>query len=408
MPEPLEGIRVVEAGIAVVGPIAGVFLADMGAEVIKIETPLGIGNQNPPEAPGPWMVAANRGKKSLQLDLATPEGQAAVHRLIATADVFLTNFRQDGLVHMGLDEPTLRSVNRRLVYALCSGFGPRGPDAAAAMLDVAVQARGGLLNMIGPPDEAPYVVGSVIGDTAGGMLLALSVMTALVVRERTGVGQRVDTSALGAQLFLQAMEIDHTGLTGHCLSRQGRFSSNINGMYGAYATVDDRLIVLGMVRAKDWPDFCAFCGLADLADHPVWSNVLLRSGFSNVDIGELRDLLAQGVRSHTLQEWVAFLHDRPNIVYGVVQTYDEVLADPQVLANDYVTEIDVSGLGRRRIIGNLVGFSATPASAKTSIPGPGEHNVELLRSVGMSDGEIAALSAQLPTGAQRMIAKQGV
>ena len=417
MGEPLDGIRAVEAAVGVAAPTAGVYLADMGAEVIKIEPPggdatrsfRGVGNTLAADAPTPWLVAVNRGKKSLELDMGTAEGRRAGHRLLATADIFLTNHREQGLAHMGLDYATLRSINPRLIYAVSSGFGPLGPDAGAAMLDVAVQARGGLCNMIGPADDVPMVAGTVIGDAAAGMLFALGIVTALAARQRTGAGQRVDTSALGAQLFLQAPDIDFSSMTGNYLSRKGRFMPNIAGITGLYPTSDGRGLVLGRIPPADWPPFCDFAGLEALLDHPVWGNAVIRAGVAGFDVDptELRQLLGRSIGAHTLQDWRAFLETRPDIVYGVAQTYEEVLSDPQVVANGYVVEVDLPDVGPRRLVSNVVGLSDTPGTPKMDVAVNGQHTAEILGELGYSDDEVVLLLGQLDAGYQRLAQKYG-
>lgn len=417
--EPLEGTRVVEVAVGVAAPIAGVFLADMGAEVIKIEPPGGDGTRSfrgrhntlPPGAPTPWSFALSRGKKSLELDLATPDGQEAAHRLLATADVFLTNHRHDGLRHMALDYETLHSSNPRLVYAISSGYGPHGPDADAAVLDVAVQARGGLCHMVGPADQVPMMVGTVVGDTSAGMLMALGIMTALVVRQRTGEGQRVDTSALGAQLFLQAPDIDQASMTGQPLSRDGRFAPNVGGLTGVYATADGRGLALGRIPPGDWPDFCRVAGLPEFVDHPLWGNAVIRAGLADrgdVDFTELRRALARAISGRSLDEWVSFFDGRRDVVFSAVQTYEEVVDDPQVIANDYLVEADVgTAVGSRPLVGQVVGFTDSPATAKTGLAAPGEHTAEVLSSLGYTDEGIARLIGQLDAGYHRLAKRAG-
>jgi crotonobetainyl-CoA:carnitine CoA-transferase CaiB-like acyl-CoA transferase len=413
----LEGFRAVEMGVGVAGPLAGVYLVDMGVEVIKIEPPggdgtrsfRGVANPLPADAPTPWQIAVNRGKKSFELDLSTPDGQEAAHRLIESSDVFLTNHRDGALRHMGMDYDTLSGVNPRLVYAVSSGFGIVGPDSGAAMLDIAVQARGGMCSMTGPADDVPMVVGTIVADAAAGMLFALAIVTALTSRERTGLGQRVDTSALGAQLFLQSCDINHSSITGNLLTRQGRHMQNIEGVTGLYATADRRGLVLGRIPPADWPDFCHFAGLDDLVDDPVWGNAVLRAGMgkADVDSSEFRCRVAAAVLKRPLAEWQAFLHERPNIVQGIAQTYEEVLDDPQVVANDYLAQFDIAGIGPRRIVGNVVRFGDTPASAKTTIAGTGAHTAELLESLGYGDEDIARFAAHLDAGYHRLAERAG-
>ena len=210
--EPLSGITVLDMTTALQGPAAGVFLRDMGAEVIKIEPPIGdsarahrgVNNTTPDTALSPLYIAANRGKKSISIDVHSDMGKEVMARLLKTADVFLSNYRQSFLAKIGLDYETLADTHPQLVYAHVNGFGALGPDNDKPMLDGTAQARGGLTSVSGVAGETPTPAGAAIADTSGGMHLALGVMTGLFARAQHGRGQKVATSALGTQLWLQS------------------------------------------------------------------------------------------------------------------------------------------------------------------------------------------------------------
>ncbi len=190
MTEALAGIRVLELATAIQGPAAGLYLSDMGAEVIKVERPTGeasrflrgANNPLPQDAHGTQFIAANRGKKSICLDVTKERGHAALHPLAERSDVFLSNYRAPALERMGMDYATLRALNPRLIYAHANGFGPKGPLRDKPMVDGAAQARGGLPGLTGTPEGPPTLAGAALADTAGAMQLALGVMTALVAR----------------------------------------------------------------------------------------------------------------------------------------------------------------------------------------------------------------------------------
>ena len=211
MPGPLSHIKAVEMTVAIQGPGAGLYLRDMGAQVIKVEPPLGdmsryhrgINNDFPIEALGSQFIAMNRGKKSVSLDIYTPLGQEAMKRLLKQADVFLSNFREPALQKMGLGYEDSKNLNPNLIYATVNGFGPQGPDAHKSMFDGAAIARTGLASVTGVPGGSPIAPGAAIADATGAMQLALGIVTALASRAHTGKGQRVQTSALGAQHWLQ-------------------------------------------------------------------------------------------------------------------------------------------------------------------------------------------------------------
>jgi crotonobetainyl-CoA:carnitine CoA-transferase CaiB-like acyl-CoA transferase len=403
--EPLAGIRVVDMTIAVQGPAAGLYLADMGAEVIKVEPPLGDpsrygrghGNDTPEGTPGPQFVAVNRGKRSLCVDLSTESGRRAVLTLLDTADVFISNYREQALKRLGLDYETLHARCPRLVYATVNGFGPRGPDADRAMLDGAAVARGGLSHMTGSPAGGPASLGAVVGDTAGAMHLALATMTALFVRERSGIAQRVQTSALGTQLWLQQWELTHTAMTGANLQRQGAHHPIIKGPYGIYPTRCGGAIMLAQTMVQEaWDAICVFAEMPHLAVDVRFNTPgkRLGEGITVADSDEVREALREAFASRTAEQWDAFLRTQPEAIWERVRSWPEVLDDPQNLHNGYVTTVDVPVLGATRTVGNLVTLSETPGSVKGGPPLLGEANDEILRSLGFTPEEIAAIGTR--------------
>jgi formyl-CoA transferase len=405
VPEPLEGYTVVELAVAVQGPAAALYLRDMGAEVIKVEPPLGDpsrhgrgkNNKTPEETPGPQFVAVNRGKRSVCLDLTTDLGSQALLGLLANADVLLTNYRVPALAKLGLDYATLHTQFPQLIHASVNGFGPIGDDAGKAMLDGAAIARGGLSSVTGSPDAPPGLPGAASGDTAGAMQLALAVVTALLARERHGGGQQVTTSALGAQLWLQQWELTHTAMTGHVMQRDGSHHPNLHGPYGVYATADGGAIMLASTMELDnWDAFCTFADAPELAFDPRLQTPNQRrgEGMTDADAAEIRARLEVAFVQKTALEWDAFLRTQPEIIWERVRTYDEVLVDPQSSANNYITEVDVPGVGACKTIGNLVGLSETPGSVKGDPPGLGEANNDYLTAIGLDADQIEEIQGQ--------------
>lgn len=396
MPEPLAGLTVVEMTIAVQGPAAGVYLRDMGADVFKVEPPLGDPsrynrarqNETPDGTMGPQYAACNRGKRSLCIDLSTEPGMSAMHALLAQADVFLTNYREPALKNLGLDYETLHAAYPLLVYASVNGFGPKGPDAGKAMLDGVAAARGGLVYHTGYADREACVPGGIIMDTAGAMQLALGVMTALVARERYGIGQHVQNSALGTALWLQQWELTHTAMTGAQLGRDGNHHPNIRGFYGVYNTGDGGAILLTQVMDQEgWDALCIFADALELSFDPRFQTPgqRLGEGISEADSKEVRAILKQAFAAKTTDEWVEFLYTQPEIIWERVRSWSEVLEDEQNIANDYLTDIDVEGVGTTRSVGTLVALSETPGSPKGNPPALGEGNDEVLTQAGISD-----------------------
>jgi crotonobetainyl-CoA:carnitine CoA-transferase CaiB-like acyl-CoA transferase len=400
MTEPLAGIKVVELGRALQGPVAGQYLADMGADVIKVEPALGDPNRQvrghhrgrPAGGFGTQFVSANRGKRSLWLDLRRDSSLEIVRRLTDEADVFLSNYLEPSLIAMGLGYDALRARNQELIYALVNGYGPLGPDAAKPMLDGSAAARGGLYSVTGPADGGPMMPGSTIADTAGAMQLALAITTAIAARALHGGGQRVDVSALGAQLWLQMWEIDTVSLTGRTLGRDGAHSANIPGTYGIYETADGAVMIAFLRGEQTWVSFCHFASLDELIADPRFETAEKRSGraagSSEESANEIRPYLERAFKAKTTAEWATFLATLPDLVWDVVQGYDEVLRDQQAHANDYFVLQEIPTYGKRQLLGNVIRFNGERPPVKPLPPSLGEHNQEILSSLGYTADEI--------------------
>jgi crotonobetainyl-CoA:carnitine CoA-transferase CaiB-like acyl-CoA transferase len=412
---PLTGLRVVEMSTAIQGPAAGVFLSDMGAEILRVEPPSGDMNRylrgpdflRPMHIFGPQFSAMNRGKRSICLDVHSPLGRTVVERLLDGADVFLTNYRRSALDRMGLGYEALHARNPRLIYAAVNGFGPRGPDADKAMLDGAAQARGGLASVAGDQDGPPMPAGAAIADSAGALQLALGIMTALFARERTGFGQLVETSALGAQLWLQMWEILHSSMAGVPLRRAGPHHPALLGPYGVYATSDGGAFLFAVALDEaSWDAFWIFAEKPEIAIDPRWNTPGKRLGTTGEPQGvdEIRRQMREAFASRTTAEWEAFLTSQPEIIYERVQGYDEVLVDPQVLANDYLATVDIPHVGPTKIVGNLVHLSDTPGSVKGPPPELGEHTAEVMESLGFSADEIREVEQRAGVARTEMLA----
>ena len=397
---PLTGITVVDMTVAIQGPHAAAYLADMGAAVVKVERPGGELNRyvhGPGFAPprgvlGTQYVAMNRGKRGICLDVHSELGREVMRRLTRGADVFVTNYRREALERMGLGYEQLAALNPRLVYARVSGFGPLGPDADKAMLDGAAQARGGLAAISGPADGPPMPPGAAVADHTGSMQLALGVMTALYARERTGCGQEVNTSALGALMWIQAWEITHSTMSDEPLRREGQHNPNIRCPYGVYQTKDGGAFLLAVAMSDEsWDDFWLFVDRPEVVLDPRWNNVAKRIGArGSLDgVEEIRQAVREAFASRTTDEWTAFLATQPEIIYERVQDYDELLADPQVAANSYLVDVEVPGFGTAGVVSNVVHLSDTRArGVRRRAPLLGEHTAEVMAELGFGREDI--------------------
>ena len=401
MAQPLTGIKVVEMGMAIQGPAAGVYLSDMGAEVLKVEPPIGdssrfhrgVNNDTPPETPGAMFIAGNRGKKSICLDVHSGKGREVLQAMIAEADVFMSNYRPVFLNRLNLDYESLKKCNPNLIYAVVNGFGPFGPDVNRPMVEGAAQARGGVANLCGPADGLAMMPGATIADGTGAIGFALGIMTALLERERHGTAQSVSTSALGAQIFIQSWEIQQCILTGEPLQRAGSHMPNIRGPYGIYEASDGGMFLFTLVGDEGWSLLCEMGGDPDLAKDQNWDDAFKRMGAvpgiqDEESVANVRERVKNIFRSKTTPEWKNFFYSRDDCIVEKIQDHGEVLLDPQVLANDYVVPMSFDGIGESMVVGNQVQLSETPAVVKRPPPSLGDSTREIMKGLGYSDGDV--------------------
>ena len=402
MPGPLEGLRVIEVATAIQGPAAGLYFANMGADVIKVEPPMGdpsryhrgVNNNLAEGALGAQFLAANKGKRSISLDVHTQLGAAVLEKLLVDADVLVSNYRSTAWTRMGLDLNELSARYPQLIIGHVNGFGPLGSDADKAMLDGAAQARGGLASLSGPQDGTPTPPGATIADTAGAMQLALACMTALVSRGVTGRGQLVQTSSLGAQLWLQMWELQHSAITGTPLTRAGSNHPNIIGPYGVYSTNDGVSVLFVAAMTDDaWSAFWIFVDKPDVLLMEEWDTPGKRLGITGdaTGIAEIRQLMREAFGSRTMAEWDSFFADQSEIIWERVRTHDEVLNDPQNLENEYIVEIDLPVTGPTKTIGSLMAYSDTPTARPSAPPPLAAHTAEIMAGLGFAAAEIESV-----------------
>ena len=409
--EPLEGIRVVEFAIAIQGPLAGGFLADMGADVIKVEPPGGDPNRwhtgvnwgHGAETPGAQFLSVSHGKRSIALDIHTEIGRDVLYRLVEQADIFLSNFREDSLNRLGFGYDELAARNERLIYAVANGFGHEGPDRDKRMTDQYAQARSGIAAVNGGADHSMHIPGAVIGDTGGAMGLALGITTALAARELHGVGQRVRSSSYGVLVWMQGWELNHSSITGQLLERNGAWHPNTPGVVGIYETADGGAFCVGVTGDDAWREFCEFGGIPEIGADPRWDSSEKRAPIQQFqwaeNANELRPHFARAMKSRTTAEWEQFFDARREVImYQRVFNYEDVMADPQALENGYVVEKDVPGVGRLPMAGQPLQFSQTPASAKPWFSQLGQHTAEIMSELGYAAEQIAEVDAQRNPG----------
>jgi len=387
MPLALEGIRIVDWSIWQQGTVASGMLADLGADVIKIEERtlgapgrgvVSMAGIDVTDRPNFYFEANNRNKRSVTVDLQKPEGRELVQALAAKSDVFLQNFRQGVAGRLGLDAATLRERNPKLIYASATGYGREGPDSGEPSFDFLGLARSGIMYSAGEPDGPPLPIAGAIADQMGAVMLAYGVMTALLVRERLGIAQDVDASHLGSMAYLQGLSLSMKLMMGGAMPRMTR-EKTTQCLWNHYRCKDDRWIALAMLQAdRYWADFARAMGRPDLADHEKFKDGAVRAQNSEEIIAILDEIFA----TKTRDEWLQTLRDEPgDFIYTVVNDLNELADDPQMRANDYIVEFDHPQHGPTEMVGIPIQLSETPGGVRTPAPELGQHTEEILLDV---------------------------
>ena len=389
MASPLEGIRVLDVTAFQQGPAAGMYLADMGAEVIKVEDPvrgdpgrgvmslLGSLMGSPTTGINFYFEAHNRNKKGIAVDLKKEGGREAIYRLIPRCDVFLSNYLPETLEGLGLGYATLSRLNPRLIYALASGYGPKGPDKARRSFDLAAQARGGLMSILSEAGQPPVDAGTGTADQVGGLMLAYGVVSALLHRERTGEGQEVNACLLGSLISIQSMWLQAFLVSGQLPAKVPRAQAR-NPFWNTYRARDDKWFILSMARSDDvWPTLCRVLGLGPLERDPRFDTHDRRLENGRELIAILDRVFATWARQELLPRL-----EEEGVICAPVNTYREVAQDPQVIINEYITQVDHPVAGRCRMVGIPIHFSQTPVSVARPAPQLGQHTEEILLELG--------------------------
>jgi crotonobetainyl-CoA:carnitine CoA-transferase CaiB-like acyl-CoA transferase len=388
MPGPLHGIRVLDLTIWQQGTVAGAMLADMGADVVKIEGP------DSPD-PGRWTQPSgkvangyfetnNRNKRGLVIDLKQPAAREAFYRMVGQADVFLTNLRIAAVERLGITYPELSAHNPRLIYAHGTGYGAAGPDARQGSMDIMAQARGGVMSMNAEPDSGPITVGVPFADQTGAAMLAWGIVLSLFHRERTGEGQMVNSSLLAGQMFAQGYAVTNYLFSGQQRTRAPR--TRTYPLWNRYRAGDDRWFVIGMPNPHRW--WARFCRAierpelehdaehGDIAEHPENYPATIRY---------LDALFATQPRQHWLDRFRA-----ADLFFSPVADYEELASDPQVEANKLIVDYE-HPIGPLRMLGLPVDLSRSPGAITRPAPEFGQHSEEVLLDYGFSWDEIGAL-----------------
>jgi crotonobetainyl-CoA:carnitine CoA-transferase CaiB-like acyl-CoA transferase len=405
-PGPLAGLLVADCSTVLAGPYCTMLLADLGADVVKVEPPEGdatrgwgppwVGDETDGTRTAAYFLAVNRNKRSIRLDLRQENGRRILRRLIEGADVLVENFRVGAFARLGFDDAALDQLNERLVHLAISGYGPDGPDAAKPGYDFVAQAVGGLMSITGATDAVgggPTKVGVAISDVAAGLFGAVAVLGALVGRERmgesrpgSGRGQRIDVSILESTLAILVNQAQNAFVTGRAPERLGNAHPNIVP-YETFGTADGEIAVAA-ASERQWRRLCEALGVEPLAGDPRFAT----NGARVEHRDELRPLLAARFAERASAEWLTAL-DAAEVPCGPINDVAAAFASPQATARGMRVRLEHPRLGPVDQVGSPFTLSGGSAAIRTPPPLPGEHADEILDQLGFAPEEIEQFRA---------------
>ena len=390
LPGALAGIRVVDLTTVLMAPLATRMLADHGADVIRLESVDGepFLSTPPTRSPGMNWFALNlhRNKRSLALDLKQPAAARAAQRLVATADVVVSNMRRGALQRLGLDAATLCAADPRLIYCTANGYGSDGPGADKAAYDDAIQAASGIAALHARIDGVPRFAPAVLADKVCGLHILQAVLAALFFRERSGLGQAIEVPMFETMVAFNLSE-HHAGQIFDPPLGDIGYTRVMNRSRKPYLSADGWVCLLPYTE-RNWRDFFEFVGQPGTADDPRFAT----HGERIANSEELYGLVEKLAPLHTVAEWVVFC-DALSIPAAAVMDLADAAQDPQVIAVDLMPIVEHPTEGRYRAVRDPISYSASPTALRRHAPRPGQHSVEILHELGLDATEIAAMAA---------------
>ncbi len=380
----LENIKILSFTHYMQGPAAAQYLADLGADVIKVERMTGAYERGWSAADSylngvsVFFLMANRNERSIALDLKSDEGRQIIYDLVGEYDVVIENFRAGAMDRLGLSYETLRKINPRLVYCSCTGWGADGPMAQSDGQDLLAQSVSGLISQNGPGDHAPYAMGTTLVDVHGAALAALGLLAAVYERDRTGIGRKVDACLLNAAIDLEVEPLTVFLNTGRQMPRlsTGLGTRVHSSLYGSYVTKDGYI--------------CVNCRDGEKIKRAFGEHILDGIEYCFDNRGEIDRILSDALKTKTTAEWTD-IFAACRIRHAPVNDYPAVLADGQVVHNRIVTEIEYPKAGKVKLINHPNRFDGEPPAIRRLPPGLGQHTREVLRACGYDDARIDAL-----------------
>ncbi len=388
----LEGLRILDLTRVLVGPYATMVLADLGADVIKLEMPVTGDDARayPPHVNGEsaYFMSLNRNKRSMTLNLKSAKGKEIFLDMIREVDVIVENFRPGTMERLGLGYEVLKKENPGLIYAAASGFGYNGPYSKRPAYDAVVQAMGGIMSITGQPGGPPTRVGTSIGDITAGLFLTIGILVSLKHREKTGLGQFVDVAMLDSQVAILENAIARYTAVGEIPEPIGNRHPAITP-FEPFDTEDGQLMI-AVGNDALWSKFCTAIEREELRDEPRFITNPLRTANHN----ELRSLLAATLSEKTTYEWRQ-IFDQSGIPNGPINSIDQVVTDPQVIAREMIVEVDHPLAGKTTLPGIPIKLSETPGTIREPAPLLGEHTAEILSDIlGYNPEQIAGMKEQ--------------